>query len=65
MIKRYKSGTQQSACLVVNPITFIAIVFLFDSTTVGQASDSMTVLDGFVFNGASTLVGHKQQTVLG
>ena len=35
---------QQSACLVLNPITVYSYGFLFDCTTVGQASDSMTAL---------------------
>ena len=35
---------KQSACLVVKPITVYNYVFLFDCTTVGQASDSMTAL---------------------
>ena len=35
---------RQSACLVLNPITVYSYVFLFNCTTVGQASDSMTVL---------------------
>ena len=34
----------QSACLVLNPITIYSYGFLFNSTTVGQASDSMTAL---------------------
>ena len=32
---------RQSACLVVNPITVYSYGFLFNCTTVGQASDSM------------------------
>ena len=35
---------RQSACLVVNPITVISYGDLFNCTTVGQASDSMTAL---------------------
>ena len=35
---------QQTACLVVNPITFGNFGFLFNCTPVGQTSDSMTVL---------------------
>ena len=35
---------QQSACLVLNPITVYSYGFLFNCTTVGQASDSMTAL---------------------
>ena len=34
----------QSACLVLNPITVYSYGFLLNSTTVGQASDSMTAL---------------------
>ena len=33
---------RQSACLVVNPITVYSYGFLFNCTTVGRASDSMT-----------------------
>ena len=33
---------RQSACLVLNPITVYSYGFLFNCTTVGQASDSMT-----------------------
>ena len=36
--------TRQSACLVLNPITVYSHGFLFNCTTVGQASDSMTAL---------------------
>ena len=49
-IKRYiKVGynldvMRQSACLVLNPITVYRFGFLFNCTTVGQASDSMTAL---------------------
>ena len=35
---------RQSACLVLNPIMVYSYVFLFNCTTVGQASDSMTAL---------------------
>ena len=48
--KRYKKVgynldiMRQSACLVVNPITVYSYGFLFNCTTVGQASDSMTAL---------------------
>ena len=35
---------QQTACLVVNPITVGNFAFLFNCTLVGQTSDSMTVL---------------------
>ena len=35
---------QQSACLVLNPITIYSYGFFFNCTTVGQASDSMTTL---------------------
>ena len=35
---------RQSACLVFNPITVYSYGFLFNCTTVGQASDSMVVL---------------------
>ena len=35
---------RQSACLVFNPITVYSYGFLFNCTTVGQASDSMTAL---------------------
>ena len=35
---------RQSACLVLNPITVYSDGFLFNCTTVGQASDSMTAL---------------------
>ena len=50
IIKRYKRVgynmdiMQQSACLVVNPITVYSYGFLFNYTTVGQVSDSMTAL---------------------
>ena len=36
--------TRQSACLVVNPITFNRYDFLFNITMASQASDSMMVL---------------------
>ena len=35
---------RQSACLVVNPIMVYSYGFLFNCTTVGQASDSMASL---------------------
>ena len=35
---------RQSACLVLNPITVYNYGFLFNCTTVGQASDSMMAL---------------------
>ena len=35
---------RQSACLVLNPITVYSYGFLFNCTTVCQASDSMTAL---------------------
>ena len=35
---------RQSACLVLNPITVNSYGILFNYTTVGQASDSMTAL---------------------
>ena len=35
---------RQSACLVLNPITVYSYSFLFNCTTVGQATDSMTAL---------------------
>ena len=35
---------RQSACLVVNPIMVYSFGFLFNCTTVGRASDSMTAL---------------------
>ena len=51
IIKRYKKKDGynlnimgQSACLVANPITGFSCGFLFNCTTVGQASDSMTSL---------------------
>ena len=50
MVKRYirvrynLDIMQQSACLVLNPITVYSYGFLFNCTTVGQASDSMTAL---------------------
>ena len=34
---------QQTACLVVNPITVDNFAFLFNCTSVGRTSDSMTV----------------------
>ena len=50
IVKRYiKVGynldiMRLSACLVLNPITVYSFGFLFNCTTVGQASDSMTAL---------------------
>ena len=50
IIKRYiKVGynldvMRQYACLVLNSITVYSYDFLFNCTTVGQASDSMTAL---------------------
>ena len=50
IIKRYiKVGynldvMRPSACLVLNPIMVYCYGFLFNYTTVGQASDSMTAL---------------------
>ena len=35
---------RQSACLVLNPITIYDYGFLFNYTTVSQASDSMRAL---------------------
>ena len=35
---------QPSVCLILNPITVYSYGFLFNCTTVGQASDSMTAL---------------------
>ena len=35
---------QQTACLVVNPITVGNFAFLFNCTPMGRTSDSMTVL---------------------
>ena len=35
---------RQSACLVLNPITVYSYGYLFNCTTVGQASDSMMAL---------------------
>ena len=35
---------RQSACLVLNPITAYSYGLLFNCTTLGQASDSMTAL---------------------
>ena len=43
IIKRYKN-VGYIACLVLNPITVYSYGFLFNCTTVGQASDSMTAL---------------------
>ena len=50
IIKRYiKVGynldvMRQSACLVLNPVRVASYGFLFNCTTMGQASDSMTAL---------------------
>ena len=50
IMKRYiKAGynldvMRQSACLVLNPFTVYSYDFLFNCTTVGQASDFMTAL---------------------
>ena len=50
IVKRYtRAGynldiMRQPACLVLNPITVYSYGFLFNCTTVGQASDSMTAL---------------------
>ena len=50
IVKRYKRVgynldiMRQSAYLVLNPITVYSYGFLFNCTTVGQASDSMTAL---------------------
>ena len=53
IIKRYKRVgysldiiTRQSACMVVIPIKVYSYGFLFNYTTVGQASGSMTALFG-------------------
>ena len=40
----YLDIMRQSACLVLNPIKVYSYGFLFNYTTVGQASDSMTAL---------------------
>ena len=40
----YLDIMRQSACLVLNPITVYSYGFLFNCTTVGKASDSMTAL---------------------
>ena len=37
-------ATGLSACLVLNPITVYSYGFLFNCSSVGQASDSMTAL---------------------
>ena len=39
----YVNVLQQTACLVVNPITVGNFAFLFNCTPVGRTSDSMTV----------------------
>ena len=50
IVKRYirvgynLDNRRQSACLVLNPITVYSHGYLFNCTTVGQASDSMTAL---------------------
>ena len=50
MISHYKKigynidVLQQTACLVVNPITVGNFAFLFNCTPVDRTSDSMTVL---------------------
>ena len=50
IVKRYERVgynldiMRQSACLVLNPIKVCSYGFLFNCTTVGQASDSMTAL---------------------
>ena len=50
IVKRYirvgynLNSIQQSACLILNPITVYSYGFLFNCTTVSQASDSMTAL---------------------
>ena len=50
IIKRYKKVgynldiMRESVFLVVNPITVYSYSFLFNCTTVGQTSDSMTTL---------------------
>ena len=43
-VEYYLDIMRQSACLVLNPITVYSYGFLFNCTTVGQASDSMTTL---------------------
>ena len=49
MISHYKKigyyiyVLQQTACLLVNPITVATFALLFNCTPVGQTSDSMTV----------------------
>ena len=50
IIKRYIKGgynldvMRQCECLVLNPIMVYSYGFLFNCTTVGQASDSLTAL---------------------
>ena len=50
IVKRYRRVgynfdiMRHPACLVLNPITVYSYGFLFNCTTVGQASDSMTAL---------------------
>ena len=48
---------RQSACLVLNPITVYSYGFLFNCTTVGQASDSMTALIGWLVPDAYYVAG--------
>ena len=43
-VEFYLDVMRQSACLVLNPFTVYSYGFLFNYTTVGQASDSMTAL---------------------
>ena len=38
------NALQQTACLVVNPITVGNFAFLFNCTSVGRTSDSMAVV---------------------
>ena len=42
---------RQSACLVLNPITIYSYGFLFNCTTVGQASDSMRLIHKALIGG--------------
>ena len=45
IVKRYiRVGYNLIACLVLNPVTVYSYGFLFNCTTVGQASDSLTAL---------------------
>ena len=63
IIKRYKRVgfnmdiMRQSVFLVVNPITVKSYGFLFNCTTVGQASDSMTALICWFVPDACPLAG--------